>query len=446
MKTRVVRKGDVYGLDDVAKLIRGLAIDNARNKFSAVDITKQTDSTTGTAAAAIAAVTLPAATHLTDGVATTAAPKAGFDTAIGKLANCAASFANHINYYLASLGHPQIVIPSGPTVTAALPALDKTLSGVATTGAVEPDTGRTQLQRQIDNLSTIARGCNKIAEALGIPTLADVSGGAASNTLYAAASTGSSVNGSTTATLSDTQVDAALTAIANNYASLALFIGRVIDPDEATNLTDSSGGTASSAIPPALAALTIPSAYTTAGTDCAPKAGFDTALGVIENNLAELTAKANDLIRYRGLTERGITLLTDSTGQTTNGTLESQSVNLTAVTGTTACVDFTTAAASLLAVKNNISTIAAKVNDISEFYGLIDLADSTGGTVSTSGTVANVASTGTGNDGTADATMSDTDVDAVLVVIRNSLSTIAARLNALDDIGSQQSLTVVAGY
>jgi hypothetical protein len=57
------------------------------------------------------------------------------------------------------------------------------------------------------------------------------------------------------------------------------------------------------------------------------------------------------------------------------------------------------------------------------------LTDSTGGTAS--GTLAALAVTVTGVDGTADNAASKADVDARLVVIRNALASLAAKVNAL---------------
>jgi hypothetical protein len=436
---------DKTGIDQnkLFSLLKGLAIDSARSKLSGVDTTKQTDSTTGTAGTAV--VVVPnTGVHVTDGVSTTAAPKTGFDTAIGKMANCAASLANFINFYRAELGLKPVTIPSGVTITAALPALDKTLSGVATTGAVDYTTGKAQLDYQRNNFATILFAANELAVALGYAKLSDASGGVADSTnllLVANTTTAASVNASSANSLADSEVDAALTALAGNYATLSSFINNVIDPDEAVNITDNTSGTASSAVPPAIAEVTVPSAYTTAGTDCAPKAGVDTALGIIEANISDLTLKTNQLIRFLG-EDGGFTLLTDSTGQSPDATIATFTVNQTAVTGTTVCIDYTTALASLTAVNNNMASIAAKVNEISGKYGLtpLDVSLMTG---TVSNTIANVPTTGTGNDGTADQTMSDTEVDAFLAATRNNMATLAARLNALDNSGSQQSLSVV---
>lgn len=434
------------GLDQskLFKLLRGMAIDNARTKFSALDITKQTDNTTGTAATSIAAVVNPVV-HITTGSAT-AAPKAGFDTAIGKLANCAGSYANMLNYYLAELGLPVVTVPSTITITAALPALDKTLSGVTTTGGLSPATGLAQIAVAKNNLATLIKATNDLRVALGYGVLTDASGGIASNTrtLVDDTATAASVDASAVNSLSDASVDAALGKLADNYASLSLLTNRVIDPDETINLTDSSGGTASSAVPPAIVASATPAAFTTVGTDCAPKAGFDTAIDVIENNLAELANKANFLIDYYDLSA-SIARLTDSTGQTTNGTLESQSVNLTAVTGTTVCVDVVSATTAINAINNSSKTLASVVNLISDYYGLVRFNVSAAtGTASTTNTIVNVPATGTGVSGASLSTMSDTDVDAWLVAVRNNLSTLAARLNAMDNIGSSRPLMVVA--
>lgn len=442
-----ITEADVFGLNQMAKIVRGLAIDNARSKVASLNPTKQTDSTTGTVGTAITAIVVPPATHQTDGIATTAAPKAGFDTAMGKFSNCAASLADFLNYYLAELGLPLVDIASGQTITAALPALDKTLTGVATTGAVEPATGQAELRKQMANFSTLNLAANRIAAALGYLPMVDASGGVASDTnvLVDNAATGTAVNGSTAYTLGDTATDLALTTLANNYATLSYWINRLLDPDEGNTITDSSGGTANTSLPPEMEANVNPDVFTTAGTDCAPKAGFDAQLVIIENAHSELATKVNELIRFNNALA-SIGLLTDDTGVSGNGTIESMSVNLTATTGSTNCVDATTALARMTTIKNNNATLTGKINELSALYGMEPLTYNEGGTASADDTIENIAATAAGNDGSADATLADADVDAWLFINRNNISTMAARLNALDNVGSRQSLAVVASF
>lgn len=443
-KAAVVSKADTYGVNEIVDLIRGVAIDSARNKIMDASITEITDNSTGTVADPVGAVTIPAPFTVTG---TDASPKAGFDTAIGKLANASVSLADYLNKYLAPLGLPIINTNSAGTITAAIPALDKTLTAVTGSGgtAVEVVSAAAQLNIARNNLATLAVAVNDIAVALGFDEIVDGSGGSASDTrtLTASAATSSGVTGADANTMSDTAVDAALTALASGIASLAAHINFVLSPGVTGNLTDNSGGTASTATPRVIAAMTLPDAHTDGGTDSAPKAAFDTEVQKIENNMSDLVAKINILAEAA----EGINLLTDSTGVTPDTTLEVIDFTLTAVDGTSNnAIDYTTGLAQMTLMRNNMATIIAKVNELAPIYGIQPLTDNSGGTAQEDETIDALSTTGTGSDGTSDGTMSDAQVDAFLASLTNAFATIADQLDAMDDVGeATRPLKVVAG-
>jgi hypothetical protein len=239
--------------------------------------------------------------------------------------------------------------------------------------------------------------------------------------------------------VSKTLVDAFLAAHANNLATIAAAFNafQVIMGGFSgiSDLTDSSGGSASDT----LAAFTVPTPAAGAATTSSPKAGFDTALGVIENNQAEVATRMNVIRAAFGLAK-----YTDSTGQTPNGTLESQSVNLTAVDGSsgTSAVEPVSGLARLATIRDNNASLAAGINELCDFFGLTHLTNNNGGSAST--TIANIAATSTGVGGAN--TLLDTEVDAALSVIRDNLSSLAAKLNAMTGSGAQigKPLHVVA--
>lgn len=430
-----------YNMGDITRIIRGLAQDNARSKLEAESISSVTDSTGGTASAAytIAALTLPPAYTVSG---TTASPKAGFDTAIGKLANAADSLAAYMNPYRASLGLPKIVLGNG-TVTSAIPSLDTDLTAVTGSGntAVAAESGRAQLVIAKNNFSTLARAVNDFAAALGMEPIVDASGGSALNgVLSDSAATATGVAGTALGTLQDSAVDTFLQTIANNYATLIAYLNNVLlNPTAGVTLTDNSSGTAGTSV----AALTVPSAHTVSGTSASPKAGFDTLLTAVNNNFADVTTAINQIITYNAHTE--IDLLINSTSGTADTTIAAMA-NLTAVDGTGSnAVAQATAITRLTSIKNNLATVVATLNLISAKYGLEDIADSTGGTASTSNTVTNVGTaTAAGVDGTSSSTLANADVTTYLGVLRNAFATIAARINALDVVGGTRPLQVVA--
>ena len=189
-----------------------------------------------------------------------------------------------------------------------------------------------------------------------------------------------------------------------------------------TGLTDNSGGTAAAS----LLANPAPVAVAGAATTSAPKAGFDTELGKIANNLADLALRANLL-----LGQNDMATLTDSSGGTANTTLEALLVNLTAVDGSTstAALDEVSARLRMASVNSALSSLAAAVNDLAVVYGVAPLADLLGGTVDT--TIPAIAATAGGVSGTGPVTMLDVAVDAWLVINRNNVASLAARLNAM---------------
>lgn len=189
-----------------------------------------------------------------------------------------------------------------------------------------------------------------------------------------------------------------------------------------TGLTDNSGGTPAAS----LVANPAPVAFAGAASTSAPKAGFDTELGKIANNLADLTLRANLL-----LGQNDMATLTDSSGGTANTTLEALLVDLTAVDGSsgTAALDEASARLRMASVNNALSSLAAAVNDLAVIYGVDPLVDLIGGTVGT--TIPAIAATAGGVGGTGPVTMLDVAVDAWLVINRNNVASLAAKLNAM---------------
>jgi len=445
-----ITQQDFFGLAEVNKALRGLAIDNARNKFSTDTVTKVTDSTGGTASKAgvITALVTPPPFTVT---ATDLAPKAGFDTATGKLADCADSVASMVNKFRAPLGLPLVVHSTG-TVTAAIPALDLLLTAVDGTGGgadgVDDVTGQAQIDIAKNNFATLMYATNEVLAALGFDLLVDASTGVKSDslTLAARSATAAAVTGvAASQSLADTAVDLFLTNIANDYATLIYWLNYVTDPDEDVNLTDSTGGTASTTVPPTIVLVdAAPTAHQDAATNSAPKAAFDTELAKIENNFADLTLRVNDLVRYMDL---DLGLLTDSTTGTANTTLEVIDDTLTAVDGTGSnSLANTEAVITLGLIADNFATVTAKVNALSAFAGLDDLVDSSGGTVSATNVMVATPTTGAGVDNGAAATgVADADLDAILDVITDNMATLVVRLNAIDNRGGSRALQVVAG-
>lgn len=413
----------------LADALRGLAQDHARLKSN--QFSDATDNSTGTAsyppvAAALAGKDLAAFTE----AGTASAQDAATDTAIGKIKNAHSVLARFMNTFNGAFGLPLIDDNSGGTVATAgtIPAMDLSVSGV-NTSCLNVVTARVAFEELKKNAARLVHFANRICVATGQEKITSSIGTGfdGQNVLTAITATGAAVDGTADSTVEAADITAELAAHANIVATIAQQLNDIIGA-QAADLTDSTGGTA---VDLELAAMPAPAAAAGAATTSAPKAGFDTELtGPIENGLAELTARVNYLLRRNNLTPK----LTDSTGQTTNGTLEIIDDTLTAVDGSTGTValEAVSAAARMNLVRDAIASIGAKVNQISAVYGLPDLVDNTGGTVST--TIANLTATATGVgedvDGP-DCTMLDSAVDAWLDIVTDNFATLAARLNAL---------------
>lgn len=430
-----IKTGDKYGMNyaRMHDAIVRLAQDNARLRLESSAFSDLTDSTGGSfvPGSALASVTVPNAYVRVSG--SDLSPKAGFDTALGKIANVEASLADAFNRAIATLVGKKALSFSLGTVSTTLNSLDQTLSGVdgSGTNAVDAVTGRDRLVKAAKNQNTLVYHFNRIASAVGHKMLAYpysegiYGGGEDTSTLAALSSTGTGVSGAAvaTASLNDTLVDTFLTTLTANYARIAFAYNEIVGQTIA-DLTDSSGGTASETV----AVLTAPATYTIVSTGGASKADLDAALVVVENNITDLTARLNVLRRRQGLSE-----ITINTGGTPDTTLASQSVAVTGVDGTGSnCAPFAGTAAIFTAIRNNIATLVSATNEVTSQWGLVAITDNSGGTVGTS--VENVAATGAGVSSTG--AISKVEVDAALAVIRNANSSVAAKLAQITGAGA----------
>jgi hypothetical protein len=221
---------------NISKFIRATAWNSASAAINTVRLARisatspvvVTNSSTGTAGSVLSAVPSQAAKVTPSG--TNLAPRAGFNTAIGKINNAIAVLAGHLNDMgLTPLGLTTITGGNGTVATpSTVPALDKTLTGVdgSSDSALLRSEFLTQLVIARNNLATLVSAYNTVAVAIGQPTLANVTGGKASPKLILTnqGTAGTAVltaNVSSSDLASDAAVDAALTALANNIATLS---------------------------------------------------------------------------------------------------------------------------------------------------------------------------------------------------------------------------------
>ena len=188
-----------------------------------------------------------------------------------------------------------------------------------------------------------------------------------------------------------------------------------------TNLTDSSGGTASGTNT-LVAASTSLTNTANSGTNLAQKASTETALSAAKDALLELATKANEYA-----TKLGITGLTWNGGGTAaDGTIGSIGVSVTAASTGAKATETNAIFGAINVATYKLGTL---VNKLAIATGKTPLVLTALRTTFTS-TVSTL-STDTGT--AADPGLTKAAVDAELAKVRNNVATIAAKLNELND-------------
>jgi hypothetical protein len=195
---------------------------------------KLVDSSTGVATASLVAVVTPT-NGTVDGV-TAFSPKAAFDTAITKVQDAHEEIGQSLRTLIAIVAGSTYPLPNAITgATAAdltIAALDKVLTaGVA--NCVPATTAITQIVNARNNQATLCSALNFLRVAVGLAPITDGSGGVVSRsqtawTLSSKATTAAATSVNGDLTLTDATTDAALTALANNIATLAAKLNEVL--------------------------------------------------------------------------------------------------------------------------------------------------------------------------------------------------------------------------
>lgn len=238
---------DVHSDDGLGMALRGVAQMLARNLVAqrSASLTDLTDNSTGTAggsgtARTLSVVAVPA--PFTE-VGTASAPKAAFDTALGKIADAVKELSTRINAYNTFLGLPALTDNGGGTAAdGTIAAMDKTVTAVASL-CLDATTGREKIAAVGAALDILSIGAKRITTACGGPTLTGRCGTGLVSTLTIPVfgTTGASTSGANNTTLSKVGVDAALLAAANNVATLTALLSSI------------GGGTTDAVVPPVVA-------------------------------------------------------------------------------------------------------------------------------------------------------------------------------------------------
>lgn len=194
--------------------------------------------------------------------------------------------------------------------------------------------------------------------------------------------------------------------------------------DMTDNSTGASGGNVA-------AALAVPMAFTSAGTDAAPKAGTDTALTALRSAITTVATSAlaiNNAI--------GMDAFTISTGGTNGaGTVAALTKTVTAVAGSagTGC-GYATTAALLTQYRTELARLVKVVNVIAVGVGLTPITNSVGPDTGSNNNFAalgvDTGTAATAPQAAASGTVSKAAMDTFLTGAANTIATCVAKLNA----------------
>jgi hypothetical protein len=423
----------------LAALLRGIVIDNVRTYFKSNAVTALTDSTGGTATPLVVNdIHIPPVNTATGSLGEA---EASLATSMGKIKNATLVLMNSVNGVRKKLGLPIFAYAEGTQASAnVLPAQDLSGTGTATlTSVVDFSSAASAMRNAKVNIRTLVEGINDIAKAFGQPVLVSAIKSAPltvpTNPVLLQGNINTSPDGTNSMLVTD--VTNFLLESASAFASIAAFWNEFVAKLEPTAFTDSTGGTAAGA----LVAVPIPAPATGAATTSAPKAGFDTALAGIANDVASLAAIYNEFAEQSGLP----TIVDGSTG-TASTTLASLSVALTAVDGSsgTVAVDVVTATTEMENVGNDLSTLNKLITELCTVSDVPPPGPDASGNNAGLESLAAISATGAGVSGV-NATMLNSAVDTWLSDTRNNISTLAAFLNTVNTQDTSIPFNVVAG-
>ena len=421
----------------LSSIMQGILVREARRSLYGASVSALTDNTTGVAnLPSIVNCPVPFVNALSG---SNGAQAAAFSASLGKIKNATAVLVAAFNAVAGRFTLPRITYSEGSVATPyTLPALDKTSTTAGVATAVDFQTAVAAMNAVELNLDILSYAFNELLLVLGQKKLKENLGQSAKS--FAVLSLLPAVQNAAASQQSmlATDVNTWLTAVANNFATLAAAWNMQIIGDAIT-LTDSTGGTAAGA----LAANAVPAAAAGAATTSAPKAGFDTQLGVIKNSVASLAKAYNEMAYTQG---GALPVLVDASGGTASTTLAAISASLTAVDGSsgTNAVDQASAITQMNNVDNDLSTLGSFVTKLANALDVQPLgADALAGNVGT--TLTAIGSTAAGVGGTGNVTILNAAANTWLAGTKNNISSIAAVLNACAAELGLYPMAVIAG-
>lgn len=219
----------------IFRVLQGLAIDNAADRWKTANPGDFTDNSTGTAGGSpwtIAELTIP--TTAFDASAAGGAGATDFNTAEAAFEDVGKVMVNRLNLARNAIGLTAMTAASGTEVTAGtIPAMTKTTTSSSGTSAVDFTTGVASMQAMKDNLGRLIRGTNELLVAVGqAPVSVSETGTELDVALVNVPAGTASADG--TSSISKTVADAFFAALADGVAKLAAAFNAVNVPGNTT--------------------------------------------------------------------------------------------------------------------------------------------------------------------------------------------------------------------
>lgn len=212
--------GRLFGKDGLGEVIRGLAIDHARNKVGPANVPALTDNTTGAAAASVVDLVLPTAPF--DATSAGGAQRAAYNTAVGKINNAGKVLSNSVNDVRALLGLDSVTHGFGTEATPdTLPALDKVVTEGNGNTALDYESGLASMKKVKANQRKLLRAVNEVFVALGEDPVSSSFKGSVGSDLTAADPGTAAASATGASAISKAVMDTFLDSVADNFATIA---------------------------------------------------------------------------------------------------------------------------------------------------------------------------------------------------------------------------------
>lgn len=222
------------------------------------------------------------------------------------------------------------------------------------------------------------------------------------------------------ATINHVDLNSAIAALAQENARAR------VDGGSVTDLTDNSGGSDAGA----LAAVVTPTIVAQDGVALlAPKAAFDTAIGVIEDGHEEIGVKASETIQLIASGARSVSNI--DAAEEADDTIAAVTTALTGSADADQGVPAADGITQIVQARNIQSTLCAAVNWVRVAQGLPPIADNSGGNgyygAAAWGPLPDAAATGTAAAAGEDS-LTEVSVEAALGALVDNIASLAAAL------------------